>query len=191
MVPAVPRAEGGDQNRGDFYVPPGPVNACSPAPLPSNPPSSPPALNMPVGSSLLCLARKTLANVEAEDTKSQRSLIRAAGTLVRHERLVGFDRNHPIRGGESRRRNLRRQLEILGRLLRSSVPDLRRGWSRVAARRNSVTAIHQQVVSVRSLPAGLTNVCACPVVHLQRRCKLLAVFDLVPSCVLDEKDVRR
>ena len=130
------------QNRGDFYVPPAPVNALFSGALALESILVAAGVNMPVGSSLLCLARKAvLADFEAENTKSQRAAIRAARTLVRHERLVGFDRNHPVRGGERRSRNLHGQLEILGGFVRSPVSDFRRGRSRVAARRNSAAAI--------------------------------------------------
>ncbi len=48
----------GDQNQGDFYVPPGPVNALLSGALALESAFVAAGVNMPVGSSLLCLARK-------------------------------------------------------------------------------------------------------------------------------------
>ena len=106
----------GENNRGDFYVPAAPINAFLAGTLAAEALLVHAGVDMPVGSSLLCLARKTdggSPHVEAEDAESQRSHVGGAGAVMRNERLVGIDDDRPVGRSERGRRNLDAELEVV------------------------------------------------------------------------------
>ena len=75
---------------------------------------------------------------------TKRAPIGAARAFVRHERLVGFDRQHPIRGRQRGGRHLHGQLESRATVAPSPAPDCRRGWSHAAACRNTGAATRRR-----------------------------------------------